>query len=248
MIGEGKEPLEFCQKTGCDILLTLGVFVALSNRYYHELFIRGRTDLCIRMTRTRVKGNGSKAASSPATEPNFYNMEYCLPGEAASVESSVHVEEATSNHILPEEEEEEVCEDLERAETPEHFIRGFDFHAVMEVDPVTPVSKTTPFWDDNDENDLGIIAASVTEAKFTNLPPVVTPGESTQRKTFSNHPAPRCLPPLLPKVSSFGSIPPYQCPEDIHSGDQVYFEGLPFHYLELKDVEESLIHGEVHFV
>jgi hypothetical protein len=46
--------------------------------YYHELFLRGRPDLCRHMTRTRVKGNGMKAASSPSTEPDFYSMEYCL--------------------------------------------------------------------------------------------------------------------------------------------------------------------------
>jgi len=45
--------------------------------YYHELCIRGRLDLCRRMIRTRIKGNGMKAAASPATEPNFYEMEFC---------------------------------------------------------------------------------------------------------------------------------------------------------------------------
>jgi hypothetical protein len=47
-------------------------------RYYHELFLRGRPDLCRHMVRTRVKGNGMKAASSPNTEPNFYMMENCV--------------------------------------------------------------------------------------------------------------------------------------------------------------------------
>lgn len=48
-----------------------------TNSYYHELFIRGRADLCRRMVRTRVKGNGMKAASNPQNEPNFYAMEVC---------------------------------------------------------------------------------------------------------------------------------------------------------------------------
>jgi len=47
------------------------------NRYYHELFLRSRKDLCHLMVRTRVKGNGMKAASSPETEPNFYDKEPC---------------------------------------------------------------------------------------------------------------------------------------------------------------------------
>ena len=36
--------------------------------YYHELFLRGRPFLCKRMMRTRIKGTGIKAASSPSTE------------------------------------------------------------------------------------------------------------------------------------------------------------------------------------
>mmetsp|Transcript_12526 Transcript_12526/g.24030 ORF Transcript_12526/g.24030 Transcript_12526/m.24030 type:complete len:334 (+) Transcript_12526:273-1274(+) len=47
--------------------------------YYHEFFLRGRPDLCRHMVRTRVKGIGMKAASSPATEPDFYSFESCPP-------------------------------------------------------------------------------------------------------------------------------------------------------------------------
>lgn len=61
-----------------------GVF-ASSFRYYHELFLRGRSDLCQRMVRTRVKGNGMKAASSPSTEPNFYAMEPCFDACKSSI-------------------------------------------------------------------------------------------------------------------------------------------------------------------
>jgi hypothetical protein len=42
--------------------------------YYHELFLRGKPFLCKRMMRTRIKGTGIKAASSPQTEPDFYSM------------------------------------------------------------------------------------------------------------------------------------------------------------------------------
>jgi hypothetical protein len=218
-------------------------------RYYHELFIRGRKDLCTRMTRTRVKGNGSKAASSPSTEPNFYNMEPCVPGEIPSVAaSSMNIEEGNATPILR---GAEIEADFERVDTPEHMVTGFVYDDVLEEDPVTPLSKAAPFWDDDDENDLGVIdlekAIPSTEAKFTSLPPVVTPVESNQRKIVSSIPF-SSLPPMLPVVSSFGSIPPYEPVDEIHSGDQVFFEGLPFHYLEMKDIEESLIHAEVHFV
>jgi hypothetical protein len=42
--------------------------------YYHELFIRGRPDLCQLMQRTRVKGSWVRQSSSPETEPNFATM------------------------------------------------------------------------------------------------------------------------------------------------------------------------------
>jgi hypothetical protein len=47
------------------------------HRYYHELFLRSRPDLCRSMIRTRIKGTGIKASSSPDTEPDFYQMEHC---------------------------------------------------------------------------------------------------------------------------------------------------------------------------
>jgi hypothetical protein len=45
--------------------------------YYHELCIRSRPDLLRLLQRTRIKGTGKKAASSPQTEPDFYRMRFC---------------------------------------------------------------------------------------------------------------------------------------------------------------------------
>jgi len=53
--------------------------------YYHELFLRGRPFLCKRMMRTRIKGTGIKAASSPQTEPDFYLMPHVKNLIASSV-------------------------------------------------------------------------------------------------------------------------------------------------------------------
>jgi len=44
--------------------------------YYHELFLRGLPHLCDKMQRTRIKGYRVRQASSPETEPNFYEMAY----------------------------------------------------------------------------------------------------------------------------------------------------------------------------
>lgn len=40
--------------------------------YYHELFLRGRHQLCMRMQRQKVKGVGHKQPTDVSTEPNFY--------------------------------------------------------------------------------------------------------------------------------------------------------------------------------
>ena len=46
--------------------------------YYHEMFLPGRADLHKKLVRIRVKGTGFKAASSPATEPDFYSYQSCI--------------------------------------------------------------------------------------------------------------------------------------------------------------------------
>lgn len=42
------------------------------NGYYHELFLRGRTDLVAKMNRIKVKGTGVRAKANPDEEPNLY--------------------------------------------------------------------------------------------------------------------------------------------------------------------------------
>ncbi len=42
--------------------------------YYHELFLRGRPNLCMRMNRQKVKGTGHKQPTDVSSEPNFYAM------------------------------------------------------------------------------------------------------------------------------------------------------------------------------
>jgi hypothetical protein len=41
--------------------------------YYHELFLRGRPYMALRIKRHRVKGNGCKPIPNPAGEPNFFS-------------------------------------------------------------------------------------------------------------------------------------------------------------------------------
>lgn len=56
--------------------------------YYHELFLRGRPDLCTRMYRQKIKGNGPKAIASPEKEPNFYEMVPCSYNDQDKIDTS----------------------------------------------------------------------------------------------------------------------------------------------------------------
>jgi hypothetical protein len=47
--------------------------------YYHELFLRGRPHLAMRMKRQKIKGTGMKLTPDPDREPNFYNDYSMLP-------------------------------------------------------------------------------------------------------------------------------------------------------------------------
>lgn len=44
--------------------------------YYHESFLRGRRELCVNMTRQKVKGTKVRRAMAPALEPQFYSMPF----------------------------------------------------------------------------------------------------------------------------------------------------------------------------
>ena len=54
--------------------------------YYHELFLRGKTVLCRGINRMKVKGTGSRMASNPEQEPNFYKMQ-CMPASVAEADN-----------------------------------------------------------------------------------------------------------------------------------------------------------------
>lgn len=65
--------------------------------YYHEMFLRSKKLLCRAIYRKKVKGTGTRMASNPEQEPNFYLME-SMP-RSDSDESSLQseeVEEVTS--------------------------------------------------------------------------------------------------------------------------------------------------------
>lgn len=61
--------------------------------YYHELFLRGKSILCRGIYRMKVKGTGSRMASNPDQEPNFYSMTSMPSAVSAAPSSSLGVTE-----------------------------------------------------------------------------------------------------------------------------------------------------------
>lgn len=69
--------------------------------YYHERFLRGKPHLCKRMIRTKVKGTRFKAASSPESEPDFYQLPpviYNSPHHSSDEEYSYTSESRTESY------------------------------------------------------------------------------------------------------------------------------------------------------
>lgn len=52
--------------------------------YYHQLFLRGMSFLAEKMVRVKVKGTMVRGATSPETEPNFYEMPFLINKTSAS--------------------------------------------------------------------------------------------------------------------------------------------------------------------
>lgn len=71
--------------------------------YYHELFLRSKQILCRGIYRMKVKGTGSRMASNPDQEPNFYTMNpmpASIPPAPPSAETeSTPVDMEPLNHL-----------------------------------------------------------------------------------------------------------------------------------------------------
>jgi len=69
--------------------------------YYHELFLRGRPQLCLRMVRQKVKGTGHKQPADAQTEPNFYALPPPTGGGSLSNVSSPVMKAAVAPAASP---------------------------------------------------------------------------------------------------------------------------------------------------
>jgi hypothetical protein len=173
-------------------------------------------DLCRRMTRTRVKGNGSKGASSPETEPNFYAMVPCSETLPRDLREDVKLENIGNFAVIPE-------DNLDQD--------GVDGIIGLSFEIETPQEPSSNISDDGSRMSTSSAHSSMTLPESPIA--IVSPHVEARRKTS----------PLTSTelVQSF-PIPCEVSINDAHSGDMLIFEGLPFHYLETKDVEDSLLH------
>lgn len=58
------------------------IFCVLFTAYYHDMFLRGRPGLALRMKRIKFKGQGPRKPASPQSEPNFWHMPFVTkPGD-----------------------------------------------------------------------------------------------------------------------------------------------------------------------
>ena len=146
------------------------------------------------MIRTRVKGNGMKAASNPLSEPNFYEMPYCpasiaIPKEDNDIDD-VSMEDVGHHHH----------HDEQQAESS---------YSSEELPVVTPL--TSP-------------VQPLRRRMFR--PPVTI--------SFLELPDPMADPCSNPAVLSIVSDDPA-----LHTGDEVFFEGLKFRYLDQVDFSQE---------
>ena len=208
------------------------------------------------MVRTRVKGNGSKAASSPSTEPNFYAMQPCYeqceiqdtmaPDGKAGFESPGRGDVATKD-VFQKESFLPLVEDHD--EDAIMLLDGVDHDSEVVLKPADDVlvrPSRINSWNSSPQQSSAL--PDYNDSAFgmskTSLPALVSPLEQPRAVVSPSRSPRKAL--LAPAICSVPSLHESLYSLDVegshqlHSGDQVFFEGLPFHYLETKDFEDNL--------
>jgi HSF-type DNA-binding len=102
--------------------------------YYHELFLRGKPFLCQHMTRTKIKGTGFKAASSPNSEPDFWRMPPvnavtpCHSSDDEDGNSEISGYTSSSNSLIPQQQPARPCKAPSKSGFP--FSTGTTAHSI----------------------------------------------------------------------------------------------------------------------
>lgn len=81
------------------------------NGYYHEYFLRGKVGLSSKIQRTKVKGTGVRARSSPTTEPHLWDMPWVtLPGSGDESQYHHHHRHSDSGSVTTQEDEDDASD------------------------------------------------------------------------------------------------------------------------------------------
>jgi hypothetical protein len=92
--------------------------------YYHELFLRSKKILCRGIQRMKVKGTGSRMASNPDQEPNFYLMSSLPLSKTIKNESTI----PKNNSAIP------------PTTVPSHS--GYQMHYPKMIQPPLPIHSS----------------------------------------------------------------------------------------------------------
>jgi hypothetical protein len=214
--------------------------------YYHELFLRGLVFLCHKMTRIKIKGTGCKAASSPETEPDFYQMPYVQSRHVSMDETEEKhsaVEPPTAVLCKKVKEEAVVC----RVESLGSLSESPPFKKVVPAVPVKPVlpsvlssptlcgssycpAPITPECQIRTRvTDVSSVFDSTPNIEFPDLPLVVSSRTAAEASSDEDD---SCNVMSYSNEQSF--VPNITQPSE--DEDVILFEGKSFHYLPTADV------------
>lgn len=194
--------------------------------YYHELFLRGKDQLCTSMIRMRIKGTRTKAASDPESEPNFYLMPP-LSGNNNKYQSlkADHVKHRSS---------------VKKTVKIERMTRPSSYNTEESCYVVKPSSKekaeTSPVCV-SAQSSISSRSRSTSPMTYSNIgAPFIPIGMTSNSQTTisprrSSHNFKRihCYPPQ-PQSLTMHDIS--QFPEPFTRDDALIFEGKEFHYLD----------------
>ena len=196
--------------------------------YYHELFLRTKRILCRGIQRKKIKGTGTRMASNPEQEPNFYILE-SMPSAGTD---SPPPPTLISRTIKP--------------DPHEHApSRGRDGY----ITPPTPYFKEEEEQGDCIGSMPPLDLSSVQEEEVEEISSTITPtfandnhGNTTE-EPLANQPAPSWF--LYPETEQPQQQPRQQILQEDEDDTRFVFDGMQFHTL---DFEKAPINSRNSFI
>ena len=201
--------------------------------YYHELFLRGKAELCSGMIRMRIKGTRTKGASDPDSEPNFYRM----PPLSMNKPSSPNVTDdetmstgSTETHtsaIKNEQQGDKVCSNDSHNTSPNNVsdLNQISSSAKRSISPLTGAHIGLPIIPFG--TPIGVQSTST-------ITPRINPSHVANAPT-QFYPA-----PPAPQPPQFLSSISTRLPDTLLQPDTLTFEGKEFHYLDSRTLDEDI--------